>query len=104
MPKRLYFSIIKLFLVQETTSLASHTQVNTMAKINFEDSLAKLEKITAELESGELSLEDSLKKFDEGVKLAEFCNKKLDEAQKKVNLLLKKGPEFQEVPFDEDNT
>jgi exodeoxyribonuclease VII small subunit len=73
-----------------------------MAKKNFEESLAKLEKITAELESGELSLEESLKRFDEGVKLAELCNRKLDEAQSKVNLLLKKGDELHEVPFSEE--
>ena len=74
-----------------------------MAKKNFEESLAKLEQITAELESGELSLEDSLKMFDEGVKLAEFCNRKLDEAHKKVNILLKKGDELQEAPFDDED-
>ena len=73
-----------------------------MAKKSFEESLAKLEEITAELESGELSLEDSLKRFDEGVKLAEFCNRKLDEAQKKVNILLKKGDELHAVPFEGD--
>jgi exodeoxyribonuclease VII small subunit len=75
-----------------------------MAKKNFEESLAKLEKITADLESGELSLEESLKRFDEGVKLAELCNRKLDEAQSKVNLLLKKGDELQEVPFSEEDS
>ena len=84
--------------------MPSHTQVNVMAKKNFEDSLGKLEEITAELESGKLSLEESLQKFDEGVKLAEFCNKKLDEAQKKVNLLLKKGDELQETPFSDEES
>ncbi len=70
-----------------------------MAKKSFEDSLAKLENITEELEGGNLSLEESLKKFDEGVKLAEFCNHKLDEAQQKVNILLKKDGVREEVPF-----
>lgn len=73
-----------------------------MAKKSFEDSLAKLEDITADLESGELGLEASLKKFDEGVKLAEFCNRKLDEAQQKVNILLKKDGVHEEVPFVDD--
>ena len=72
-----------------------------MAKKNFEDSLAKLEEITEKLESGNLSLEESLTKFDEGVKLAEFCNKKLSEAQEKINLLLKKNGGLTEVPFEE---
>jgi exodeoxyribonuclease VII small subunit len=74
-----------------------------MAKKIFEDSLAKLEKITEELESGDLSLEESLKKFEEGVKLAEFCNSKLDEAQQKVTLLLKKDGARIEVGFADDN-
>ena len=73
-----------------------------MAKKSFEDSLAKLENITAELESGDLGLEESLKRFDEGVKLAEFCNRKLDEAQQKVNILLKKDGVCAEVPFADD--
>ncbi len=73
-----------------------------MAKKNFEESLAKLEQIAEELEDGELSLEASLKKFDEGIKLADFCNSKLDEAQVKVELLLKKDNTVQSVPFGED--
>ncbi len=75
-----------------------------MAKKNFEEALAKLEEITRELESGDLPLEKSLKKFDEGVKLAEFCNHTLDEAQKKVDLLLKKNDgTYESVPFDFDD-
>ena len=70
-------------------------------KKSFEDSLAQLEQITEELESGELSLEESLKKFDEGIKLAEFCNKKLADAQKKINILLKKNDRIIEEPFSE---
>lgn len=70
-----------------------------MAKRSFEESLEKLEQITEELESGSLSLEESLKKFDEGVKLADYCNQKLQEAQQRVNLLLKKNGRLQEVPF-----
>jgi exodeoxyribonuclease VII small subunit len=72
-----------------------------MGKRNFEESLARLEQITEDLESGELSLEESLKKFDEGVKLADFCQQKLQEAQQKVDLLLKKNGRLQEVPFGE---
>ncbi|MFO7604871.1 MAG: exodeoxyribonuclease VII small subunit [Desulfurivibrionaceae bacterium] len=74
-----------------------------MAKKNFEESLAKLERITEELESGDLTLEESLKKFDEGVKLAEFCNHKLDEAQQKVNILLKKDEIFREKPVEDES-
>ena len=70
-----------------------------MPKKSFENALAALEQITRELEEGELSLEESLKKFEEGVKLSTFCNKKLDEAQKKVDLLLKKDGAITAVPF-----
>lgn len=55
-----------------------------MARKTFETALSRLEQITEELESGDLSLEDSLKKFDEGVKLAEYCNARLSEARTKV--------------------
>lgn len=72
-----------------------------MAKKSFEESLEKLELITRELESGDLSLDSSLSKFEEGMKLADFCNQKLDEAQKKVTILLKKDGKLTSQPFDE---
>jgi exodeoxyribonuclease VII small subunit len=71
-----------------------------MSKKSFEDALTKLEKITQDLEEGDLSLEDSLKHFDEGIKLAEYCNKKLSDAQKKVEILLKKDDTLTAVDFD----
>ena len=71
-----------------------------MKKKSFEDELTKLEKITKELEEGDLSLEESLKHFDEGVKLAEYCNNKLSDAQRKVEILLKKGDSLEPVAFD----
>lgn len=73
--------------------------MKTMAKKNFEEALARLEDITQALEDGDLSLEEAMKKFDEGVKLAEFCNAKLAEAQKKVDILLKKDGDLTAVPF-----
>ena len=68
-------------------------------KTTFEEALAKLEEIARELEEGEPSLEEALKKFDEGVKLAAFCNEKLEDAQQRVDLLLKKGGILSAVPF-----
>jgi len=68
-------------------------------KITFEEALAKLEEIAVELEDGELSLDAALKKFDQGVKMAAFCNEQLAEAQEKVDLLLKKGGALSAVPF-----
>ena len=60
-----------------------------MAVDKFENALKKLEDVVRRLEEGDLSLEDSLKAFEEGVKYAAFCTSKLDEAEKKVELLLK---------------
>jgi len=61
-----------------------------MAVEKFETSLKKLEEAVNRLESGDLSLDDSLKAFEEGVKHASLCSRKLNEAQKKVELLLKR--------------
>ncbi len=71
-----------------------------MKKKSFENALEKLENITKELEEGDLSLEDSLKHFDEGVKLADYCNSKLSNAQRKVEILLKKDNSLEPVAFD----
>ncbi|OGW41397.1 MAG: exodeoxyribonuclease VII small subunit [Nitrospirae bacterium GWD2_57_9] len=60
-----------------------------MAEKKFEDALARLEEIVAELESGELALDQSLKLFEEGIKLSRICNKRLEEAERRVELLLK---------------
>ncbi len=60
-----------------------------MPKEKFEDALNKLEKIVSKLEEGDIPLEESLKRFEEGIRLSRFCNQKLDEAEKKVEILLK---------------
>ena len=70
-----------------------------MAKKTFESALSRLEEITRELEDGELTLENSLKKFDEGIKLADYCNQKLTEAKAKVEILLEKDGELHAEPF-----
>jgi exodeoxyribonuclease VII small subunit len=56
---------------------------------NFEDSLKKLETIVAQLEEGDLPLEDSLKLFEEGVGLSAVCKQELDAAEGKVQMLVK---------------
>ena len=60
-----------------------------MSKKTFEESMKQLEEIVEELESGNLPLEKTLKKFEEGVKLSKACNKKLDEIEQKVTILMK---------------
>ncbi len=60
-----------------------------MPKERFEDALSRLEKIVSKLEEGDISLEESLTLFEEGIRLSRFCGQKLDEAEKKVEILLK---------------
>ena len=60
-----------------------------MAEVKFEDALKKLEKIVSDLESGDVSLDESLAKYESGVKLVRICQKKLEEAKKKVEILIK---------------
>lgn len=74
-----------------------------MAKKTFEAALSRLEQITEELENGDLSLDASLKKFDEGIKLADYCNSRLAEARTKVDILLEKNGQIEAEPFDEQD-
>ena len=60
-----------------------------MGEMGFEDGLRQLEEIVNRLERGDLPLEDALRLFEEGVRLSRYCHEKLDEAQKKVEILLK---------------
>jgi exodeoxyribonuclease VII small subunit len=72
-----------------------------MPKERFEDALNKLEKIVSKLEEGDIPLEESLKLFEEGIRLSRFCNQKLDEAEKRVEILLKsKEGDLRPHPFD----
>jgi len=59
-------------------------------EVTFEDAMKRLERIVETLGGGNLSLEDSLKMFEEGTELCKFCNKKLDEAEYKVEKLMEK--------------
>ena len=74
-----------------------------MAKKTFENALARLEQITDELEVGDLSLEKSLDKFNEGIALVQFCNSSLEEAKSRVELLLKRDGQLVAVPFTEED-
>lgn len=73
-----------------------------MAEIKFEDALKKLEKIVTDLEDGNLSLDDALDKYEEGIKLSKLCAKRLEAAKKKVEILLKSEDGSVDLkPFDE---
>ena len=73
-----------------------------MAKDKFEDNLSRLEEIVRKMESGDLSLEDSLKAFEEGIRLSRLCAKKLDEAERRVEVLLKQEGELATGPFPDE--
>ncbi len=68
----------------------ARTKKETVKKeANFENDLEQLEKIVAALEEGGLSLDDSLKRFEEGIRLSRACEKTLSEAEKRIEILLK---------------
>ena len=62
--------------------------------INFEDAMKKLEEIANELEKGDLTLEESVKKFEDGISLSKKCNEFLDNAEKKITMLINNGEEI----------
>ncbi|MFH0786155.1 MAG: exodeoxyribonuclease VII small subunit [Pseudomonadota bacterium] len=71
-----------------------------MSKERFEDTFKKLETIVTKLENGDLPLEESMKLFEEGMRLSKVCSQRLTEVQKKVELLLKdENGGFQSHPF-----
>ena len=74
-----------------------------MKEDSFESKLEDLEKIVSELEKGDLSLDNSVNKFEEGMKLSKECNKILEEAQKKITILLEENGEFKEESFISDD-
>ena len=74
-----------------------------MKDMNFEKALEKLEKIVDNLEAGDLPLDASLKKYEEGIKLARDCQQKLDKAKEKIEILVKKDKDlFAKEKFKED--
>ncbi len=74
-----------------------------MAEKKFEDALARLEEIVKELETGELPLDLSLKLFEEGIKLSRICNKRLEDAERRVEVLIRdKAGNVISQPFNEE--
>ena len=76
----------------------------TAKKFNLEKSLADLEELVEELESGDLPLEKAMKKFEEGIKLTRGCQTALKEAEQRVEILLRSagGEDLEEFEVDED--
>jgi exodeoxyribonuclease VII small subunit len=73
-----------------------------MPEIKFEEALKKLEKIVEDLEQGDLSLDEALKKYQDGIEISRSCNQRLENAKKKIDVLGKnKKGEFELKPLDE---
>ena len=68
--------------------------------MNFEETMKKLEEIATELEKGNLNLEESVEKFEQGVELSKKCNKYLEEAEKRITILLQKDGKINEESFE----
>lgn len=68
----------------------------------FEELMKKLEEITAKLESDKLSLDESVSLFEEGMEVSKKCNGKLEEAEKKITMLINENGEVKEENFSED--
>jgi exodeoxyribonuclease VII small subunit len=69
---------------------------------DFETALKSLEDIVVQLESGDLTLDRAMELFEEGVQVSRFCSSKLEEAERKVEMLIKTADGVKEVPFSED--
>ena len=67
---------------------------------SFEEQMESLEKILGELEKGELNLDDSVTKFEEGIKISKECSKILEEAEKKITILINEDGELKEEKFE----
>lgn len=69
-------------------------------EINFEDAMKKLEEIANELEKNDIDLDTSVAKFEEGMKLSKQCSKILEDAEKKISVLIQDGEEIKEESFE----
>ncbi|HET8705171.1 MAG TPA: exodeoxyribonuclease VII small subunit [Pseudomonadales bacterium] len=69
-------------------------------RVDFEASLKALEEIVSKMESGDLSLEDSLNAFEQGVKLSRDCQSALEQAEQRVTQLIEKNGKIESQPFD----
>jgi exodeoxyribonuclease VII small subunit len=82
---------------------APKTGDDELANLKFEEALARLEGIVARLEGGDLQLEEALGIFEEGVRLTRHCSKRLNEAERKVSILMKNAQgQLEEKPFEHE--
>ena len=71
--------------------------------INFEKTLDQLEELVEDMEHGELSLEESLKAFEKGIKLTRDCQSSLNQAEQKVQLLIEENNQLTAIDFEDDD-
>ncbi len=75
----------------------------TSPKIDFEQQLSNLESLVTSLEGGDLTLEESLSSFEQGIKIARECQQALQVAEQRVEVLMKQGDEIVSQPFVPEN-
>lgn len=69
-------------------------------ELNFEEAMRKLEEIATELEKNDLDLDTSVTKFEEGMNISKQCSKMLEDAEKKISILIKDGDSIKEEDFE----
>ena len=74
--------------------------MSTKVELNFEELMVKLEDITNKLENEKLSLDESVKIFEEGMQISKECNTKLEDAEKKITILINQNNEIKEENFN----
>lgn len=72
--------------------------------LNFEANLERLEQVVKQLEKGDLPLEQSIQLFESGMLLSADCKRQLEEAESRVEILIKRGSQITAVPFEPDKT
>lgn len=71
--------------------------------MNFEEAMKELEQIATQLEKGDLNLDESVSKFEEGMKLSKTCNEILENAEKRISILISNGDDVTEEDFKVEN-
>jgi exodeoxyribonuclease VII small subunit len=77
-------------------------QAEPQDEISFEKALERLETIVEEMESGKLSLEDMMKRFEEGQGLSKLCSAKLNQVERRIEILVKNNDAVQAEPFEDE--
>ena len=75
-------------------------EFNMQEELNFEEAMKKLEEIASELEKNDIDLDTSVSKFEEGMKLSKMCSQMLEDAEKKISILIKDGDSITEEDFE----